>query len=452
MMALQVIALCLLLHTGGALAAAPDVSADVSANVSADGSLDVSARSLYDLGLPVASEAQFIAILDRGAAAPGYGEALGRLVRIAALTDDWSLLRGRILDVPESHWPKQEKAWLGWLRARALFEGMADGADADDLAEARRLLAAIPLSSDAAIRARYLAGLIQGRLGKPHLAHRAFVDVLRAVGRHDGHLVPEHRAAELDRSREHAILGIARLYAHAGMDLEAVKILRSVPGTSPRRADAHLILAWMQPGLPRRAQRTDAEGAAAARLEALLQDAAARDVCADRAAFVRQLESAEATFRPVHAQVGTLLERWTTEAGLDDPDFQRLEWIYRRFAEPELSGERPVDLPVELRTELGVEVGTIGRKLARIETERGLVEKQRAGWRPGAADAAVASLDEEAARLERLGGAAILARVTAEDERLRALLDAGRRAASSLDAIPCAAPAPPPSTIDSRPG
>jgi hypothetical protein len=396
--------------------------------------LQVSARSLYDLGLPVASEASFVELLDRGPADPAYDEALAHLVRIAALTDDWSQLRTRILDVPQERWSKQEKDWLTWLRARALFAGVVDqrgGADAEaTLTEARKLLGTIPLSAGAAIRARYLAGLVQGRLGKPHLAHNAFVDVLRAIGRRDGDLVSEPRAAELDRSRERVVLALARLYAHAGLDPHAFNLTRHVPFTSPLRAEADLLLAWMAPGAPRKGRPV---GTAAPRLEAMIHDAGARDPCTERPAALQTLRTAETTFRPLHAQAGATLERWTTEAALDDPDLQHLEWIYRHVGEAGLSQE--------LKAELGTlaEVATVRRKLARIARERGTVEGQRGGWREGAGDAAAATLEAEALRLEKLGGATLLARVTSEQQRLGALLDAAAGAAAFIEGFPCPA-------------
>ncbi|MES2640925.1 MAG: hypothetical protein V4850_15655 [Myxococcota bacterium] len=395
--------------------------------------LQVSARSLYDLGLPVASEAPFVELLDRGPADPAYDEALAHLVRIAALTDDWSQLRARILDVPQDRWPKQEKDWLAWLRARALFAGVVDrrGGDAEaTLTEARKLLGSIPLSAEAALRARYLAGLVHGRLGKPHHAHNAFVDVLRAIGRHDGDLVSEPRAAELDRCRERVVFALAALYVHAGLYPHAVNLTRHVPFTSPRRAEADLLLAWMAPGAPRKGRPV---GAAAPRLEAMIHDAGARDPCAERPAALQTLRTAETTFRPLHAQTGATLERWTAEAALDDPDLQHLEWIYRHVGEAGVSAE--------LKAELGTlaEVATVRGKLARITRERGVVEAERGSWREGVGDAAAATLDAEALRLEKLGGAALLARVTSEQQRLGALLDAATGAAAFITGLPCPA-------------
>lgn len=437
------IGLFLLLRVGAALAAPADVSSDVSPDVSADASRgastnvspDVSARSLFDLGLPVVSEATFVGLLDRGPADPTYDEALDHLVRIALLTDDWSLLRARILAIPVDRWPKRHKDALAWLRARALFADVVDGADEADpeaaLTEARRLLNGIPLSSELAIRARYLAGLVASRLGKPHLAHHEYVDVLRAVARHDGELVSEARSDELDRSREHAVLAIARLYAHAGLDRHAVGLTRHIPLPSPVRAELDLLLAWVQPGVFRKPAPSDALGPAVPRLEALLHDASSRDVCTDRAGALRQLAAADARFGPIRSQVAAVLARWTTEAALDDPDLQRLEWIHRHAGDP--------GLPVELRAEIAslAEVATVRRKLARVARERSTAEAQRAAWRPGAVDAAKATLDAETARLERLGGTAVLAKVVAEEERLGALLDGAGRAAASIEALSC---------------
>lgn len=369
-------------------------------------------RALASLGLPHAAERSYAALALRGPTDPYWEYTVGALVLAGKKLGDFATLTEIAVSVAPEQFPPSSRNRLTWLRGQRRFE---EGADAEALALVRIVNEGDAVYGDA----RFLEGVLSGRVGKLKSAVRAYTDVARTEFVVDTHA----ELAAADRRRDRCLLEIAKVYGSIGNWKDADTYVGYVTKDGPLGAQALVEGGWVSYA----ASQPDA---LEARLDALEQRKgppayvpeagllrALAHLGRDRAAEVgRTLDAWNAQWAPVRAELRAVLGEHARDPG-------RAAAIYRRY----LGGRSKSALPEALLEQLTWDhhVAEATSHLAALDLESSRMRTLPTSWRMAVGASLSSLLEADRAALEQRAGTALVAGLTREAVYLDALAAAG---------------------------
>jgi len=159
------------------------------------------ARCLYELEMYHTSQYYFLEVLRKGPDNPYFKHALPKLVSIARYTGDNSELIRVVAKIPPEAFPRSARNHLFYLMGVRLYEE-------DDLSRARKYFGQISTRSDLYLRAKYFEGVIYNRQGRLKSAVRSFRDVVRE----DVEVGSPRELQEVKDLKNLSLVNVARIY------------------------------------------------------------------------------------------------------------------------------------------------------------------------------------------------------------------------------------------------
>ncbi|MFH1466781.1 MAG: hypothetical protein ABIO70_20515 [Pseudomonadota bacterium] len=159
------------------------------------------ARCLYELEMYHSAQYYFLEVLKKGPENPYFKHALPKLVAIANSTGDNSELIRVVAKIPPDAFPRSARNHLFYLMGVRLYEE-------DDLSRARKYFGQISNRSDQYLRSKYFEGVIYNRQGRLKSAVRSFRDVVQE----DVEVASPREGQAVKDLKNLSLVNVARIY------------------------------------------------------------------------------------------------------------------------------------------------------------------------------------------------------------------------------------------------
>jgi tetratricopeptide (TPR) repeat protein len=344
-----------------------------------------------------------------------FAYALPKMVKIARLTGNDIELKRIVAKIPPDSYPPRAKSDLYYLLGVRAY-------DKDDLSRAGKYFGQVAQNSPYYLKAEYYRGVIYNQQGKLKSAVRSFRDVYRQ----EVEVANDPRAiAEVEELKDLALLNIARIYYGIERYDESSNYYNLVPHKSPHWAEALFELGWanfMQGYLNNTlGQLLTVRSGFFSEDQWLPEAQLLRSLTYFNLCEYNKVEKIlidfDQRYRPAHAEMTSFVDQYKTSEGKKLAD-QAWDTYFGR----EKKDDSVLPKSFFVRVLRNNELAGIVTHLDLMDTEEGLIAKQKTRWADVMGPYLRKILETDRQRYKRYAGLRFLSEMARQSNKVADLL------------------------------